>query len=61
MVDTADAFFAINTIAKAGPRVVTVLRGGEDFALECGFAPDPEVYQYPKQQSLFAARAAVER
>lgn len=58
MVETADAFFTIDAIAKASPRVVTVLLGGEDFALDCGFAPDPEVYQYPKQQSLFAARAA---
>ena len=58
MVETADAFFAIHEIAKASPRVYTVLLGGEDFALDCGFAPDPEVYQYPKQQSIFAARAA---
>jgi citrate lyase subunit beta/citryl-CoA lyase len=58
MVETADAFFSINEIAKAHPRVYTVLLGGEDFALDCGFAPDPEVYQYPKQQSIFAARAA---
>jgi len=58
MVETADAFFAIDDIAKASPRVVTVVLGGEDFALDCGFVPDPEVYLYPKQQSLFAARAA---
>jgi citrate lyase subunit beta/citryl-CoA lyase len=58
MVETADAFFAIHDIAKASPRIVTVVLGGEDFALDCGFVPDPEVYLYPKQQSLFAARAA---
>jgi len=58
MVETADAFFSMDAIAKASPRVVTVLLGGEDFALDCGFEPDPEVYQYPKQQSLLAARAA---
>jgi citrate lyase subunit beta/citryl-CoA lyase len=58
MVETADAFFTINDIAKASPRIVTVVLGGEDFALDCGFVPDPEVYLYPKQQSLFAARAA---
>ncbi len=58
MVETADAFFTINDIAKAHPRVYTVLLGGEDFALDCGFVPDPEVFQYPKQQSIFAARAA---
>ena len=58
MVETADAFFSIDAIAKAHPRVYTVLLGGEDFALDCGFVPDPAVYQYPKQQSIFAARAA---
>ncbi|MDA0661316.1 MAG: CoA ester lyase [Proteobacteria bacterium] len=58
MVETADAFFSLHAIAKASPRVATVLLGGEDFALDCGFEPDPEVYQYPKQQSLLAARAA---
>lgn len=58
MVETADAFFSLHGIAKASPRVATVLLGGEDFALDCGFEPDPEVYQYPKQQSLLAARAA---
>ena len=58
MVETADAFFTIDAIAKAHPRVYTVLLGGEDFALDCGFVPDPEVYVYPKQQSIFAARAA---
>ena len=58
MVETADAFFSMDAIAKASPRVATVLLGGEDFALDCGFEPDPEVYLYPKQQSLPAARAA---
>ena len=58
MVETADAFFAIDALAKAHPRVYTVLLGGEDFALDVGFVPDPAVYQYPKQQSIIAARAA---
>lgn len=58
MVETADAFFAIDRIAKASPRLVSVVLGGEDFALDVGFKPDPAVYQYPKQQALIAARAA---
>ncbi|MBT5810887.1 MAG: CoA ester lyase, partial [Rhodospirillaceae bacterium] len=58
MVETADAFFQIDKIAKAHPRNYTVLLGGEDFALDVGFNPDPECYLYPKQQSLIAARAA---
>lgn len=58
MVETADAFFSIDRIAKASPRLASVLLGGEDFALDVGFKPDPEVYQYPKQQAMIAARAA---
>ncbi|MBT5812292.1 MAG: CoA ester lyase, partial [Rhodospirillaceae bacterium] len=57
MVETADAFFQIDKIAKAHPRNYTVLLGGEDFALDVVFNPDPECYLYPKQQSLIAARA----
>ena len=58
MVETADAFFAIHKIAKSSPRLVSVIIGGEDFALDVGFRPDPAVYQYPKQQSVIASRAA---
>ena len=42
MVETADAFFSIDKIAKADPRVYTVLLGGEDFALDCGCVPAPD-------------------
>jgi citrate lyase subunit beta/citryl-CoA lyase len=58
MVETADAFFSMHDIAKASPRLASIVLGGEDFALDVGFVPDPVVYQYPKQQSLIAARAA---
>jgi citrate lyase subunit beta / citryl-CoA lyase len=58
MVETADAFFSIDKIAKASPRLASVVLGGEDFALDVGFKPDPVVYQYPKQQAMIAARAA---
>lgn len=58
MVETADAFFAFHAIAKASPRNASVVLGGEDFALDVGFVPDPTVFQYPKQQALIAARAA---
>lgn len=57
MVETADAFFSIHHIAKASPRLVSVVLGGEDFALDVGFTPDPAVYRYPKQQAVIAARA----
>jgi citrate lyase subunit beta/citryl-CoA lyase len=58
MVETADAFFSMYDIAKASSRLASIVLGGEDFALDVGFVPDPLVYQYPKQQSLIAARAA---
>jgi citrate lyase subunit beta/citryl-CoA lyase len=58
MVETADAFFDFQPIAKATPRNASVVLGGEDFALDVGFTPDPAVYRYPKQQALIAARAA---
>ena len=58
MVETADAFFSLHAIAKASSRMVSIVLGGEDFALDVGFTPDPAVYQYPKQQTMIAARAA---
>lgn len=58
MIETADAFFAFHAIAKCSTRLASVVLGGEDFALDVGFAPDPAVYQYPKQQAVIAARAA---
>ena len=56
VVDSAVAWLWMEASAEARPRVGTVLRGGEDFAVDCGWEPDAEVYQYPKQQSLRAAR-----
>jgi citrate lyase subunit beta / citryl-CoA lyase len=58
MVETTEAFFAIDAIARSSPRLASVVLGGEDFALDAGFTPDPLVYRYPKQQAQFAARAA---
>jgi citrate lyase subunit beta/citryl-CoA lyase len=58
MVETAQAFFSLHEIACAHSRLVSVVLGGEDFALDVGFEPDPAVYQYPKQQTVIAARAA---
>lgn len=58
MVETANAFFSMHAIANAHPRMVSVLLGGEDFAMDVGFKPDPDVYRYPKQHTMLAARAA---
>ena len=58
LVETPEAFMRVNEIAGAHPRNVAVSLGAEDFAASTGSAPDPDVLLYPKQQIVFAARAA---
>jgi citrate lyase subunit beta/citryl-CoA lyase len=58
MIETADAFSRLNEIARATPRNVGMLIGGEDFALEMNAQPDPDVLQHPKQHMIIGARAA---
>jgi citrate lyase subunit beta / citryl-CoA lyase len=58
LVETAAGFFRIEAIAKAHPRVVALSLGTEDFTADVGMMPDPEGLLYPKQHTLFAARAA---
>jgi citrate lyase subunit beta/citryl-CoA lyase len=58
LVETAVGFFRIGEIAKSHPRVVGLSLGSEDFAADTGMQPEPEALFYPKQQTVFAARAA---
>jgi citrate lyase subunit beta/citryl-CoA lyase len=58
MVETASGFFRTEAIARAHPRVVAITIGAEDLALSVGMLPEAEGLFYPKQQSVFAARAA---
>src|ERR1700742_1127282 len=58
LVETAAGFFRIEAIAKSHPRVVAISLGTEDFTADVGMLPDPEALFYPKQHTLFAARAA---
>jgi citrate lyase subunit beta/citryl-CoA lyase len=58
LVETPEAFARIHEIAAAHPRTVALSLGAEDFAAATGSAPDPDVLLYPKQQVVFAARAA---
>ena len=58
LVETAAGFFRIEEIAKSHPRVVAISLGTEDFTADVGMLPDPEALFYPKQHTLFAARAA---
>jgi len=58
MVETPEAFFKIESIARASKRIVGLVIGGEDFALNTGMEPTGEALFYPKQHMVFAAYAA---
>ena len=58
LVETAGAFFRLEEIARAHPRLVGLSIGAEDFALAVGMLPEAEGLFYPKQQMIIAARAA---
>jgi citrate lyase subunit beta/citryl-CoA lyase len=58
MVETPAAFFEMPAIARSSARLVAMNIGGEDFALEAGMEPTEETLLMPKQQMIFAARAA---
>ena len=58
LVETARGFFRMEAIARAHPRIVGISLGAEDFALSVGMLPEPEGLFYPKQHTIFAARAA---
>jgi citrate lyase subunit beta/citryl-CoA lyase len=58
LVETPEAFARLGEIAGAHPRTVALSLGAEDFAAATGSSPDPDVLLYPKQQIVFAARAA---
>ena len=58
LVETAAGFFRIEQIARAHPRLIGLSLGSEDFAADTGMQSEPEGLLYPKQQTVFAARAA---
>jgi citrate lyase subunit beta/citryl-CoA lyase len=58
LVETVTGFFRLEAIAKAHPRVVGLSLGTEDFTASAGMLPDPDALLYPKQHTVFAARAA---
>ena len=58
LVETARGFFRIAEIAGSHPRVVGLSLGSEDFSADVGMQSEPEGLLYPKQQTIFAARAA---
>lgn len=58
LVETTAGFFRIEQIAKAHPRLVGISLGTEDFTASAGMMPDADGLLFPKQQTVFAARAA---
>ena len=58
MIESPAAFFQMADIAGASSRLVAMNIGGEDFALEAGMEPSEATLLMPKQQMIFAARAA---
>jgi len=57
MIEHPRALTHINDIAEHGPRVIAMMLGGEDFALETGSVPGDETLELPKRLVAFAAQA----
>jgi citrate lyase subunit beta/citryl-CoA lyase len=57
MIEHPRALAHIDDIAEHGPRVIAMMLGGEDFALETGSVPSDETLELPKRMVAFAAQA----
>jgi len=57
MIEHPRALAHIHDIAEHGPRVISMMLGGEDFALETGSVPGDETLELPKRMVAFAAQA----
>jgi citrate lyase subunit beta/citryl-CoA lyase len=57
MIEHPRALPHIDDIAEHGPRVISMMLGGEDFALETGSVPSDESLELPKRLVAFAAQA----
>jgi citrate lyase subunit beta / citryl-CoA lyase len=57
MIEHPRALAELNAIAERGPRVIAMMLGGEDFALETGSIPGDETLELPKRLVAFAAQA----
>ena len=55
MIEHPRALAELNDIAERGPRVIAMMLGGEDFALETGSVPGDETQELPKRLVAFAA------
>ena len=57
MIEHPRALAELSDIAERGPRVIAMMLGGEDFALETGSIPGDETLELPKRLVAFAAQA----
>ncbi len=57
MIEHPRAMAHIEDIAEHGPRVIAMMLGGEDFALETGSIPSDKSLELPKRLVAFAAQA----
>ena len=57
MIEHPRAMAHLHDIAEHGPRVIAMMLGGEDFALETGSVPGDETLELPKRLVAFAAQA----
>jgi citrate lyase subunit beta / citryl-CoA lyase len=57
MVEHPRALAHIHDIAEHAPRLIAMMLGGEDFALETGSVPADETLELPKRLVAFAAQA----
>lgn len=57
MIEHPRALAELNDIAERAPRVIAMMLGGEDFALETGSIPSDESLELPKRLVAFAAQA----
>ncbi len=57
MIEHPRALAHLHDIAEHGPRLVAMMLGGEDFALETGAVPNAESLELPKRLVAFAAQA----
>src|SRR5882724_2012626 len=57
MIEHPRALAHINDIAGHAPRLIAMMLGGEDFAMETGSVPGDETLELPKRLVAFAAQA----
>ncbi len=57
MIEHPRALSQIHDIAEHAPRLIGMMLGGEDFALETGSIPGDETLEFPKRLVAFAAQA----